>query len=142
VSDRLVFLDTWVYRALADRRDPGHVDARQRLQHVVAEGGLPVTSNYVLDEAYTGIRLRAGAQAAVAFGTDVRSLAARSALRLEWIDEGREAKAWRLFVRYTRLRKLSFTDCTSFALMQELGIGRVVTDDRHFEQVNLGFVRV
>jgi predicted nucleic acid-binding protein len=142
VTSRLVFVDTWVYRALADRRDPGHPHAQERFRRVLSTGGVPVTSNYVLDEAYTGIRLRAGARAAVAFGTDVRSLAARSALRVEWIDEGRDASAWRLFVRYEKLRDLSFTDCTSFAIMQELGIEHVLTDDRHFEQVNLGFTRI
>ncbi len=139
---RAAFIDTWAYRALADRRDVAHDDAKRRLLRLRDQETPLFTSNYVLDEAYTGIRRRAGTDAAIAFGEDVRSLATRGELRVEWIDRTRDEAAWELFRRYRDLPKLSFTDCTSFALMRELAIDEVLTDDIDFERVNLGFVRV
>lgn len=138
----LFFVDTWAYRAIWDRRDPEHATARAKLETELARGALPVTTNYVLDEAYTGVRLRAGSAASMAFGRGVRALAAQGAVRLEWIVEAREEAAWRMFERFAGLDRLSFTDCTSFAVMQELGIERVLTKDRHFTQANLGFALV
>ncbi len=139
---RGAFIDTWAYRALADRRDVAHEDAKRRLLRLRDKKTPLFTSNYVLDEAYTGIRRRAGADVAIAFGDDMRNLAVRGDLRVEWIDRGREESAWELFRRYRDLPKLSFTDCTSFALMRELAIDEVLTDDVDFERVNLGFLRV
>lgn len=55
------------------------------------------------------------------------------------ITEAHLEKAWNLFKRYKDIPKLSFTDCTSFVIMQERGIKYVFTGDTHFEQVNLGF---
>ena len=47
----------------------------------------------------------------------------------------------RLRLRYHDKPRISFTDLTSFVVMRELGLHRVLTGDAHFEQVGLGFVR-
>jgi len=41
--------------------------------------------------------------------------------------------------KYQDKPDISFTDFTSFVIMQELAINRVFTGDAHFEKVNLGF---
>ncbi len=52
-------------------------------------------------------------------------------------DGERRDRAWDLFTRYDD-KVLSFTDCTSFALLRERGLTEVFTFDSDF--VKVGFV--
>lgn len=63
----------------------------------------------------------------------------KGAISLLEVTEDHVDQAWQLFRRYRTLRRLSFTDCTSFVIMRECGMKYVFTGDAHFEQVNLGF---
>ena len=54
-------------------------------------------------------------------------------VRVFWIDEGLFEKALVIFQKSDR-KSWSFTDCTSFALMQELSISEAFTFDRHFRE--------
>jgi len=51
----------------------------------------------------------------------------------------RFAVAWQLRQRFDDKPSISFTDLTSIAVMQELRLGQVLSDDDHFLQVGLGF---
>jgi predicted nucleic acid-binding protein len=50
------------------------------------------------------------------------------------VDSDRFERARLLFFQY-RDKDLSFTDCTSIAVMRELKLTSVITTDRHFQQV-------
>jgi hypothetical protein len=90
-----------------------------------------VTSNFVLDEAYTLLLHRAGYHVAVELGEDIRASRLVTVVRItpEWEDE-----AWQMFKRYTD-KAFSFTDCTSFVVMRHHGIWEAFTNDHNFEQV-------
>ena len=60
-------------------------------------------------------------------------------IKLERITEARFKAAWSLRKKYQDKPDISFTDLTSFVVMQELWINKVLTGDSHFEKVNLGF---
>jgi len=84
--------------------------------------------NYVLDETLTLIRMRIGIEAAEKWWTMISD---SPRCNVEWIIPERTEKAVRWFFSW-RDQSFSFTDCTSFILMKELGLEDVLTGDRHF----------
>jgi uncharacterized protein len=130
-----VFVDTWAFRALADAADPAHAAARALEERVRAAGAARVTTDYVLDEAMTGIRARSGFRIAARFLDEVEALAEARLLRVERITEARFRKAGGLFRRLNGKLRLSFTDCTSFVVMREERIAWAFTADAHFDHV-------
>nr|MDO8080323.1 hypothetical protein [Candidatus Freyarchaeota archaeon] len=50
---KLVFIDTWAWLALANRRDSNHKSAIEGYNEIKEEKCRMVTSDYVLDEAIT-----------------------------------------------------------------------------------------
>jgi len=54
-------------------------------------------------------------------------------LAFEWINTERAEKA-RAWLFKWRDKSFSFTDCTSFTIMRELHIRKVLTGDRHFRE--------
>jgi hypothetical protein len=89
-----------------------------------------ITSDYVIDETLTLLRLRLGIDAAEAWWHTIAF--SRRVVR-ELVHEERAERARGLFFRY-RDKDFSFTDCTSFALMRELRLKEALTTDRHFRQ--------
>jgi predicted nucleic acid-binding protein len=129
-----LFVDTAGWIACADAADPGHQAARAIRDQALEEGRLLVTTDYVVDETLTLVRMRLGMAAAEAWWDQVEG---SSRVRHEWIDAMRAEKARAIFFRH-RDKDYSFTDCTSFVVMRELRLKQALTTDRHFRQA--GFV--
>ena len=138
-QDKLVFIDTWAWLALANRKDTYHESARKGYAEIKAKGCRLVTSDYVLDETITALFRSVLYSSAVKFIESLWAMIESGKLRLGVITEPRFKAAWSLRKRYQDKPDISFTDLTSFVLMQELGIGKVFTRNTHFEEVNLGF---
>ena len=47
--------------------------------------------------------------------------------------------AWDVFARFNSDKQWSFTDCTTYTVMKQMGITEVFGFDRHFDQ--MGFIR-
>ena len=123
-----LFVDTAGWMAMADAKDPLHAGSVSIKDKWLEKDGILFTSNYIFDETLTLIRMRLGVDAAERWW-DIVSESPRC--NVEWITPGRAEKAVRWFFRW-RDHSFSFTDCSSFVLMRELGIEKVLTGDRHF----------
>ena len=126
-----MFVDTAAWVAAADQSDSTGPAVRQARDQWLSSGGVLTTTDYVIDETLTTIRFRLGLEAAETWWLQVDESAR---LRIEAIDERRRERARSLFFRY-RDNDFSFTDCSSFVLMRELRIRRVLTLDHHFRQM-------
>ena len=137
MGEELIFYDTSAWVALTvpgDRNGP----AAKRLQAEVTRGafGAIVTTSFVLDEAATFVRMETDAESAARL---LRSILASAAITTVWIDPGHFASAFDLFQSH-RDKHWSFTDCTSFVVMRDLGIETTFSFDRNFQEA--GFRRL
>jgi hypothetical protein len=128
------FVDTSGWCAVYDRSDDNHGKALAFWQKMAPSTGTLYTSDYVLDEALTLLRVRTGHTVAVEFG---RLILASEVVKIIHVSASRWQKAWELFIKYGD-KDFSFTDCTSFIIMQELNLKEVLAFDHHFRQ--MGFI--
>jgi predicted nucleic acid-binding protein len=126
----MVFLDTSAFLAIENRRDAHHHQAVGFRDSCLKKGRAFITTDYILDESYTLIRFRAGYRIAVQFGEALRG---SRLLRIEHITPEMIEKAWQLFKIFSD-HDFSFTDCTSFIVMERLHIQTAFTFDQHFKE--------
>ena len=117
-----VFVDTSGWMACADRGDPAHLACTAARNTTLEAGRILITTDVVVDETLTLIRLRLGLAAANAWWQQIDGSAR---LRWERVESDRFERARNLFFQYGD-KDLSFTDCTSFAVMRELRLTAVI----------------
>ncbi len=124
-----VFIDTGAFLALANKSDSLHDLTATVYREAVDQNATFYTSNYVIDETITLVRARANHKAAVAF---INSLDI-SRIKILRVADRDERTAKDIFIKY-RDKDFSFTDCTSFALMDKHPINSALSLDKHFSQ--------
>ena len=120
-----LFVDTSAWFAFFDRGSREHAAVVRTL---TSWDGRLVFTDHILDELLTLVRVRAGHRTAVRVGEALLSGDAGLLVEVEARDF---RAAWELF-RTQADKGYSFTDCTSFAVMNRLGIRTAAALDRHF----------
>lgn len=131
-----VFVDTGALVAVQVQRDSYHDIARDTWTRLIRSPHPIVTSNLVVGETYTLLRIRYGEAPALRF--------------LDWIGATQRLSQWYLspeiedvafaILRQYRDHNFSYVDATSFACMRSAGITEAFAFDRHF--ATAGFLRV
>lgn len=135
---REIFVDTSGWDAIVDGGDSNHEVALLFRDEIAGRSRL-ITTNYILDELYTLLLMNVGYQRTVTFKQQLDTLRRTGVLLVVWVTQQSAEKAWALFEQFNVDKRWSFTDCTSYVVMKELGITEVFAFDHHFEQ--MGFLR-
>ena len=134
----MIFVDTGAWFAIAVRNDPDHGEAIQWLR---TNRDPLVTTDYILAETATLLRMRDKTMRGHRLASRVAtSLLRGEAALLEKVTEEDLEQALVVFRTY-RDHLFSFVDCTSFVVMERLGIQSAFAFDRHFVEFH-GIMRV
>lgn len=134
-----VFIDTWGWIALGHRKDARHAEASEYYRALSRVGERIYTSDYVLDETITIIFRRESFREASRFMQAIIAAAGAGYISIERITAERFAAAWDMRLRFADKATVSFTDLTSMVVMKEQGVVNILTEDKHFAEVGLGY---
>jgi len=127
VFNQFVFVDTSAWYALVDKDDSDHTAAVNSARNLTRP---LITTNYIFDETLTLIKAKLGPRIAINFGRKLWNQELAILIRVLKKDE---QKAWDLFSQYDD-KGFSFTDCTSFVLMERMKIDTAFAFDEHYTQ--------
>lgn len=122
-------VDTSAVYALLDRDDTNHRKAVAILRSLPRRGLTPVLSNFIVAESHAILLSRLGAEIA-------REWLLKQIWPIEPITAVDEKRAREIIERYQD-KTFSYTDATSFALMERLGLNDAFAFDVHFQQYGL-----
>jgi len=125
-----IFVDTSGWVALFNRKDKCYLEAVKLWNALSKEKAYIYTTNYIIDETITLIRRRAGFQISVKTGD---SLFESRTIKKITITQAIEKSTWKIYKKFSD-KEFSFTDCTSFVVMEENKIDAAFALDKNFVQ--------
>ena len=137
-----VFFDTWGWVAIAHKNDTHHAEVVSFYKTFLLHKGMPITTDYVLAETITLLKAKTDPKGVFVFIDTILDAVKKGRILLERINEERWEKAWELSKRYYDKPYISFFDFSSFVVMKEVSVPNVLTADRHFEEVGMGFKKL
>lgn len=132
----MIFVDAGAWIAITDRNDQHSKEAGQIYTDLILRREQLVTSDLVLVETYNLLLRTIGNKTTLSFA---HKLKINSYLKIVTIITQDWERAWKILEKYND-KDFSFTDCTSFALMERLKIKNAFAFDSHFRQFGLTLI--
>jgi uncharacterized protein len=129
----MIFVDTGAWYALAIASDPDHKAAKSFAASITEPLATP---DYIVDELLTLFAVRGQKHKGIEWIQEVLRRGGADVLRVS--DEDLE-NALQLYEKFND-KAWSFTDCTSYVVMQRLSVKPAFSFDHHYRQ--FGFVSV
>lgn len=124
----MILIDSNVIIAYINKDDSKHKEAVILLEKIMnKEYGDYLISDYIFDEITTVTFIRTNRAEAIKIGDFLLEN-----VNIIKIVDNLFFNSWNIFKKY---KKLSFTDCTNLAIMEELGIKNIATFDGDFKEV-------
>ena len=124
-----VIIDANVFFAFRNDNDIHHSKAKRIMKEILSDKKeRAITSDYIFDEVLGVTMRKTSRKDAIELGAYIKE----SQINLVYIDPLTFDLAWELF-KHTS--KLSFTDCTTLVYMKLLGIKKVATFDKAFNEI-------
>lgn len=123
----MIFVDTGAWYASLVPNDPDHGKAAKWL---AANHSPLLTTDYVIDETLTLLRVRGERRRALLLGAKFFRYGLAEVHKITMADLN---LAWEVFEQFDD-KGWSFTDCTSKVVMEQLGVRSAFSFDHHFHQ--------
>ena|SRR5687767_5422297 len=123
----MIFVDTGAWYASLVPSDPDHAMA---VQWLAANHSPLLTTDYIIDETLTLLRVRGERKRALLLGS---RLFHHDLAEIYKITAADLVLAWKTFEQFDD-KNWSFTDCTSKVVMERLSIKVAFAFDHHFHQ--------
>jgi len=121
-----VLVDTSAVFALVNRHDVNHAAARRTLGRLKKQRFEPLLTNFIVAESHALLLSRIDAAIA-------RRWVTTNVWTIERVQDHDESRAKAIIVHYAD-KTFTYTDATSFAVMERLGIKTAFAFDEHFRQ--------
>ncbi len=132
---RRILLDSSGFLALINPHDAHHQEARAAWTWLARDHWHTFTTNFVVAESHALFLTRLSHHRATAF---LRQILAGSTMIVR-VSQRDEQQAQAIILRYDD-KNFSYTDATSFAVMERLRIGPAFTFDHNFAQYGIEMI--
>ena len=135
-----VFIDTNIFAAAKLKNDVDHEIGRKLLEDALfGKYGQVFTSDYIFDEVMTLLIMRTKNNKFVyEYGN---SFLLSDIIDIIKVNDDIFDRAWEKFGKF-KDKLLSFTDCTTLAVMEDLNIVKIMSFDKHFEGIESKVSRI